>query len=98
MWGEFGQTPKINDKAGRDHWAPVAGALFSGGGMRMGQVIGSTDKIAGQAASRPVHYRDILATVYHNLGIDPHQFVRDESEIPRKIMPDTAQPIRELIS
>jgi hypothetical protein len=44
VWGEFGRTPKINDKAGRDHWAPVQSALFAGGGMNVGQVIGSTDK------------------------------------------------------
>ena len=97
VWGEFGRTPKINDKAGRDHWAPVQCALLSGGGMSMGQVIGSTDKIGGQADSRPVHYRDVLATVYHNLGIDPHSIVRDINERPVTIMPHDAQPIRELI-
>jgi hypothetical protein len=53
---------------------------------------------ARQPANRPVQYRDILATVYHNLGIDPHQLVRDEAELPRQTLPDTAQPIRELLS
>jgi len=51
-----------------------------------------------QPANRPVQYRDIQATVYHNLGIDSHQFVRDEAELPRQTLPDTAQPIRELLS
>ena len=97
VWGEFGRTPKINKDAGRDHWAPVQAALLSGGGMQMGQVIGSTDKTGGYAESRPVHYRDVLATIYHKLGIDPHQFVRDINERPVQILPEDARPIRELI-
>ncbi len=98
VWGEFGRTPKINDNAGRDHWAPVQSALLAGGGMRMGQVIGSTDEQAGYVAERPVHYRDVLATIYHNLGIDPHSFVRDESERPVMILPEDARPVEELIA
>ena len=97
VWGEFGRTPKINKDAGRDHWAPVQSALLSGGGMRVGQVIGSTDKTAAQAETRPIDYRDILATVYHNLGIDPHEFIRDANERPVRIMPEDARPIRELV-
>ncbi|MEI7701970.1 MAG: DUF1501 domain-containing protein [Planctomycetia bacterium] len=96
VWGEFGRTPKINDKAGRDHWAPVQSALFAGGGMPMGQVIGSTDKIAAYAADRPIHYRDVLSTVYHNLGIDSSNYVRDAAERPVRILPEEARPIREL--
>jgi hypothetical protein len=98
MWGEFGRTPKINKDAGRDHWAPVQAALLSGGGMRVGQVIGSTEKTGGYADSRPVHYRDVLATIYHNLGIDPHLYIRDINERPVTILPDTAQPVRELVA
>ncbi len=97
VWGEFGRTPKINKDAGRDHWAPVQAALFSGGGMRGGQVIGSTDKTGGYAETRPIHYRDVLATIYHNLGIDPHEFVRDASERPVIILPEDCRPIRELV-
>jgi uncharacterized protein (DUF1501 family) len=97
VWGEFGRTPKINDKAGRDHWAPVQSALFSGGGMKMGQVIGSTDKTAAYAADRPIHYRDVLATVYHNLGIDSTNYIRDAAERPVRILPEEARPIRELV-
>jgi uncharacterized protein (DUF1501 family) len=97
MWGEFGRTPKINKDAGRDHWAPVQAALLSGGGMRVGQVIGSTDKTGAYAETRPVHYRDVLATIYQNLGIDPHHYVRDVNERPVTILPDTAQPILELV-
>ncbi len=96
-WGEFGRTPKINKTAGRDHWSRVSAALLFGGGMNLGQVIGSTDKLGGSAANRPVHYQDVLATVYHNLGIDPHAFIRDKADRPVSILPPTAEPIRELI-
>ncbi|MFP6621527.1 MAG: DUF1501 domain-containing protein [Pirellulaceae bacterium] len=71
IWGEFGRTPKINAKAGRDHWPRVGPAMLAGGGMKTGQVIGSTDRQAGSATSRPVTYKDIFATLYHNLGINP---------------------------
>ena len=97
VWGEFGRTPKINKDAGRDHWARVNSALLAGGGMNVGQVIGSTDKIGGSAASRPVHYLDVLATIYHNLGIDPHGFIEDKTGRPVMILPSTASPIRELV-
>ena len=76
VWGEFGRTPKINKDAGRDHWSRVNGALLAGGGMKTGQVIGSTDSHGVAAAKdQPIHYHDVLATVYHNLGIDPHAMV-----------------------
>jgi Protein of unknown function (DUF1501) len=96
VWGEFGRTPKINKNAGRDHWAAVNSALLFGGGMKVGQVIGSTDKLGGSAANRPVHYLDVLATIYQNLGIDPHAYIRDKAGRPVNILPPTAEPIREL--
>lgn len=97
VWGEFGRSPKINKDAGRDHWAHVNSALMFGGGMTVGQVIGSTDKIGGTAASHPVHYLDVLATIYHNLGIDPHTVINDKANRPVNILPSTTSPIRELI-
>ena len=97
VWGEFGRTPKINKDAGRDHWAPVNGALLAGGGLRVGQVIGATDRLAGHAVSQPIHYLDVLATIYHNLGIDPHAFIPDKTGRPTPILPGTAQPIARLI-
>jgi hypothetical protein len=97
VWGEFGRTPRINREAGRDHWARVNSALLSGGGMRVGRVIGSTDKLGASAANRPVPFRDVLATIYHNLGIDPHAFIRDRSDRPVAILPPDNEPIRELI-
>jgi hypothetical protein len=70
-WGEFGRTPRINNQAGRDHWAPVSCCFMAGGGMRTGQAIGATDRLGGHAARRPVYHGEIFATLYHNLGIDP---------------------------
>ncbi len=97
VWGEFGRTPKINKDAGRDHWSRVNGALLAGGRMKTGQVIGSTDATAAEAKDTPVHYHDVLATVYHNLGIDPHAMVYDVSGRPAPILPSTAQPISRLV-
>jgi uncharacterized protein (DUF1501 family) len=70
VWGEFGRTPRINPNGGRDHWPQVACALLSGGGMKTGQVIGSTDKLAAHPTTRPVHFHEVFATLYHTLGID----------------------------
>jgi hypothetical protein len=97
VWGEFGRTPKVNKDAGRDHWARVNGALLAGGGLRVGQVIGATDSTAGYAVDAPIQYHDVLATVYHNLGIDPHMMVRDVAGRPTPILPSTAQPISRLL-
>jgi hypothetical protein len=97
VWGEFGRTPKINKDAGRDHWSRVNSALFAGGGMKVGQVIGSTDSIAGTAKDELVPYPNVLATVYHNLGIDPHDMVYDVAGRPNPILPSTTQVIGKLI-
>lgn len=70
VWGEFGRTPKINERAGRDHWPGVHAALLAGGGMRTGQVIGSTNRLAEEAVDRPVHMQEVFATLYKNLGIN----------------------------
>jgi hypothetical protein len=70
VWGEFGRTPKINDKGGRDHWPRVASALLACGGMRHGQVIGATDKFAGEPTDRPVAFGEVFATLYKQMGID----------------------------
>lgn len=70
VWGEFGRTPKINPQAGRDHWAPVSCAFLAGGGIRAGQAIGATNRLGEYASLRPVDMQEIIATLYHNLGID----------------------------
>jgi uncharacterized protein (DUF1501 family) len=70
VWGEFGRTPKINPQAGRDHWTQVSCAYLAGGGIRAGQAIGATNRLGEYATERPVDVQEILATLYHNLGID----------------------------
>jgi hypothetical protein len=96
VWGEFGRTPRINRDVGRDHWAPVGHALMAGGGIPTGQMIGATDAIGAYPNQNPIHYRNILATLYHNLGIDPHTIVRDVFDRPTTILPEDARPVREL--
>jgi hypothetical protein len=74
--GEFGRTPKINRNAGRDHWAPLSTLALAGGGLRMGQVIGESARKADIPQTTPIRPQDLMATVFHVLGIDPKiQFV-----------------------
>ncbi|MBX3444015.1 MAG: DUF1501 domain-containing protein [Planctomyces sp.] len=70
VWGEFGRTPKVNEQGGRDHWPQVSCALLAGGGMRHGQVIGATNRLGEYATDRPVHFQEVLSTLYHSQGID----------------------------
>ena len=97
VWGEFGRTPRINAQGGRDHWPRVAMALLAGGGMPSGQVIGSTDRLGGEADSRPVTFPEVFATLYRNLGIDVNSTtVTDYKGRPYYLVEGGAQPIREL--
>jgi len=96
VWGEFGRSPRINKAAGRDHWPAVSCALLAGGGMRMGQVIGSTTRLGDAAKDRPVHFLEVLATLYRHLGIDTKRAaLTDLSGRPRYLV-DNHQPIGEL--
>ncbi len=95
-WGEFGRTPTINKDAGRDHWPQVGGALLAGGGWRRGQVIGATDRLGGVAVERPVHFGEVLASLYRHLGIDPHRpLLRDLAGRPQYLV-DHHEPLPEL--
>jgi len=96
VWGEFGRTPKINKDAGRDHWARVNFAMLAGGGLRVGQVIGSTDKDAGFAKDRPVNVQEVFSTIYDRLGIGPETTVPDKTGRPMWLL-DRYEPIRELV-
>jgi hypothetical protein len=69
--GEFGRTPKVNPRGGRDHWPGCWSVLFAGAGIRGGQVIGSSDRIGGEPRERPVKPAEVAATVYRALGLDP---------------------------
>ena len=98
IMGEFGRTPKISAQVGRDHWPQVNCALLAGGGMRTGQVIGATDKIAGEAVARPVTWGELFATLYYNLGIDSHQAtLTDLTGRPQYLAEDDAKPLPELV-
>lgn len=96
VWGEFGRTPKVNENAGRDHWPSVMFALLAGGGMKTGQVIGSTNRFAEVPASRPVHVHEVFATLYHKLGIDLSTTIPDLNGRPQYVA-EVQQPIPELV-
>ncbi len=97
-WGEFGRTPKINKNAGRDHWSRNAFALLAGGGMPMGQVIGTTNRFAEEPVTRPVHFQEVFATLYRNLGLDVSQVtVSDLNGRPHYLVDDGVRPLPELL-
>lgn len=99
VWGEFGRTPTINKDSGRDHWPRVSCALVAGGGMRHGQVIGSTDRLGGEAASRPVTFSEVHASLYQAMGIDVNKVtLNDLTGRPQFLVEPGTQPMKELIS
>jgi uncharacterized protein DUF1501 len=94
--GEFGRTPKINKNAGRDHWAPLSTLALSGGGLKMGQVVGESAPKADVPRSKPIRPLDLMATVFHALGIDPHTQFTNPAGRPVYMLED-GQPIAELV-
>ena len=99
VWGEFGRTPRINAKGGRDHWPGTQSVLVTGGGIQPGRIIGQTDRIGSVPVERPVHVQEVFATLYRNLGIDTsHITVPDLNGRPQYLVDDDRQPIRELLS
>lgn len=98
VWGEFGRTPRINKEAGRDHWPQVSCAMLAGGGMKMGQAIGSTNRPGEYAVDRPVQFQEVFATLYSKLGLDPGQIrAFDDSGVPQYLVDSGISPIRELL-
>ena len=87
-WGEFGRTPKINPAGGRDHWPGAGCVLFSGGGLKMGQYVGATDARGENPITRPYNPQNVLATLYHVLGIDPGKTLPDFSGRPNYLLDD----------
>jgi hypothetical protein len=83
--GEFGRTPRINAQAGRDHWGSCQSVLLAGGGIRGGQVIGASDRIAAYPATDPIDPVDVHATMYHCLGVNPEQIIHDHLRRPYPI-------------
>ena len=97
VWGEFGRTPHINKDGGRDHWPRVSCAMLAGGGMKHGQVIGSTDRLGGEAMARPVQFGEVFATLYQRLGIDVNKVtLNDLSGRPQYLVDNGLQPMKEL--
>jgi hypothetical protein len=96
VWGEFGRTPKINPQGGRDHWPSVACAILAGGGMRMGQVIGSTNRLGEHAKDRPVTFQEVFATLYHGMGINTDSTTLNDLSGRPQYLVEAAKPIKEL--
>ncbi len=97
--GEFGRAPRLDHYIGcigRNHWPQAQSALVSGGGLRMGQIIGATTSKSEYPIERPLSPRDLLATIYRHLGIDQHAEFPDFSGRPHPIL-NSGEPIRELI-
>ncbi len=96
-WGEFGRTPQINADAGRDHWPQLGCALLAGGGMGTGQVIGATDRLGGEIAERGVHFGEVFATLYNQLGLDTAQVTLPDLAGRPHYLVDGWQPMKELV-
>jgi len=95
--GEFGRTPKINRDAGRDHWGDTFSVLFGNGKMRMGQAVGASNRKGEYPMDRAFTPQDVLATIYHHLGIDPH-VVTFQNRFGRPVyLLEGGEPIGELI-
>jgi hypothetical protein len=95
-WGEFGRTPKVNKAGGRDHWPGAGCVLFAGGGLKVGQYVGATDARAEAPTTRAYGPQNVLATLYHALGIDPGQTLPDFAGRPQYLL-DDRDVISELI-
>ena len=95
--GEFGRTPRINKNGGRDHWGNLCTLAFAGGGLQMGQVVGRSDRIAGEPASTPISSSDVLATIMHVLFDIGELRVRTGVPSDVKQILTSGQPISELL-
>lgn len=96
MFGEFGRTPKINANAGRDHWEKVFSVVLAGGGLKSGVVLGSSTRDGDLPDERPVPFNDILATIYHQLGVPTDTVFYDKLGRPNPVLA-VGKPIPELL-
>lgn len=94
--GEFGRTPKINPAGGRDHWPQCWSVLFAGGGVKGGQVVGASDKMGAAPADRPVTPAEIVASIYHSIGIDIHTELPSPGGRPVPVVDSGIKPVMEL--
>ena len=97
VMGEFGRTPKINASGGRDHWPNVFSVALAGGGVKGGQVLGSSDLLGESPKDNPVTPADLATTVYTLLGIDPNRELHTADGRPVRVGRDTARVITELM-
>lgn len=95
--GEFGRTPRINANAGRDHWGQLCTLAVSGGGLKMGQVVGESSAKAENPKTKSIHPKDLMATIFHVMDVDPNLQFLDHAGRPQFLLPDGAMPIKELI-
>jgi len=97
---EHGRTPKVTpqNNGGRGHWSQAYSALFAGGGIAKGNVVGATDQQAGHVTNRPVSPKDLLATMYHLLGIDPHTTLPDRTNRPMPLVPGDSSVVAEMLT
>ena len=93
---EFGRTPKVNPAGGRDHWPQCWTIYFAGGGVKGGRVVGKSDDIAAYPAERPVKPSEVVATIYHGLGLDLHTELPGPNGRPFPLVDFGTQPISEL--
>jgi len=96
MFGEFGRTPRINANAGRDHWDKVFSVVLAGGGLKSGVVVGSSTRAGDVPLDRPIHFNDVLATIYHQLGVSRTEVFKDALGRPVPVLPH-GSPIVELL-
>lgn len=94
--GEFGRTPKVNSEAGRDHWGPLMSMLISGGGLRVGQVIGASDPYGGHPVQSAYRPENVLAMIYRHLDINPAMTITDPNGRPQYLLEQRGL-IKELI-
>jgi hypothetical protein len=96
VWGEFGRTPRVNKTGGRDHWGSLMSVLMAGGGLKVGQVLGTSSSKGEVPTHRPVGPTEVLATLYRHLGIETDWQTVNNAGRPIPILPD-GKPIAELI-
>jgi hypothetical protein len=97
VMGEFGRSPRVNKLAGRDHWNFCYTLLLAGGGIKAGHVHGSSDRIGGRPSSSPVTPADVVATIYHCLGLAGDLELQDRQGRPFQLVP-WGSPLRELLA
>jgi hypothetical protein len=97
VWGEFGRTPRLNNRNSRDHWPQANAAILAGGGMKLGQVIGATNRYAEHPVDRPIQFQEIFATLYAKAGLSLNTREFDLRGRPQYLVDPGIEPIRELM-